>query len=41
MALPAFPGIVMTDPSRYEEFSRLVQQASGQVVTYLHAVLLD
>jgi RNA polymerase sigma-70 factor (ECF subfamily) len=31
----------MTDPSRYDEFSNLVQQASGQVVTYLHAVLLD
>ena len=31
----------MTAPCRYDEFSRLVQQVSGQVVTYLHAVLLD
>ena len=31
----------MTDPGRYDEFSRFVQQVSGQVVTYLQAVLLD
>jgi RNA polymerase sigma-70 factor, ECF subfamily len=31
----------MTDPNRYDEFSELVQQTAAQVVTYLHAVLLD
>ena len=31
----------MVDPKRYDEFAHLLQRSAGQIVAYLHALLLN
>jgi RNA polymerase sigma-70 factor (ECF subfamily) len=31
----------MVDPNRYDEFAHLLQRSAGQIVAYLHALLLN
>ncbi len=31
----------MSDPNRYDEFVALLRRATGQILTYIHALLLD